>query len=128
MGAGPSFAAVGSAVSEVNPEIRERLSTLERENKVMREKLGKVDLAALDALEERASDAEQLRDAFEGKYVQSSKECKALQESVKGLSDELAKERRGRAEDLVRYPASLLRCCSFHVLSFCVVFCVRFIF
>ena len=59
------FAAVGAAVSEMNPEIRERLVTLERENKIMKEKLGKTDLAALDALEEKLCDAEGMRDAFE---------------------------------------------------------------
>ena len=101
IGVGATYASLGSAVSEVNPEVRERLATLERENKIMKEKLGKTDLDALDALEERCCDAEQLRDAFEGKYVTCTKEIKTLQGNVKDLTEELTRERKGRADDLV---------------------------
>lgn len=101
LGEGTKFAALGAAMSEVNPEIRERLVTLERENKIMKEKLGKTDLAAIDQLEERLIDAEQLRDAFEGKYVEKVKEVKSLQKNLNHMSDELSQERKQRAEDLV---------------------------
>ena len=103
MGVGTEFAALGSAMSEVNPEVREKLVTLERENKIMKEKLGKTDLAAVDQLEEKLADAEQLRDAFEGKYVACTAEIKKLQGNVKDLTAELSQERQGRADDLVSW-------------------------
>ena len=43
----------------------------------------------------------QLRDAFEGKYVTCTEEIKGLQGNVQNLTNELARERKGRADDLV---------------------------